>query len=499
LTGEHVEGGARATERLSGQDAAFLAIERGDRPMHIGAIAVFDAEPLRGPRGELDLEAIRRALAERLGEIPRCRQTLRWIPLAGGPVWVDAPDARPEDHVHTLTLSADAGEPELLQAAASVLARPLGRSRPPWAVWVIGGLDGGRRFAVVFKVHHCMADGLAALILLDRVLSPEARAPLAPESAEPGVRAGLRQRLAALAPLPGLMANLLLDPAARRAALVRLRALVACIRIALRPTSATRLTGPATDSRTPAVPWTLSTVTLDRAQVRSVRRALGGTQHDLVLAVAAAALRSFLQRRGEAGPSLALRALCPASVRTRAERDRLGNRLSALPIDLPVGPLAAVERLERVKATTRRAKRERLVWGVELLPRISDWTGAWLLRLGMTLAGRLRAFNLVITSLPGPRTPRHLLGARMLSLRAFAPVFPGQRLSIAVVSYGDRVCWGLNGAWPDAGDGEALAEEIECAFRELCDAASHPAEGAPKEPAPSESRAVERSSAYTPK
>jgi hypothetical protein len=162
-----------------------------------------------------------------------------------------------------------------------------------------------------------------------------------------------------------------------------------------------------------------------------------------------------------------LRALCPVDVRGAAEADALGNRLGAWLVDLPVGDTTFDARLRATVAATAAPRRLGHARGVDLLGRLADFLPSLFPRLGMWLAGRLRAFNLVVTHVRGPRRPLRLAGARLASLTVLAPVFPNQRCSIAAFRLEDRIHLGLTGAWGRLGECRALAAAIGEAYAAL--------------------------------
>ena len=94
------------------------------------------------------------------------------------------------------------------------------------------------------------------------------------------------------------------------------------------------------------------------------------------------------------------------------------------------------------------------------MARLVSWLGGWLARAGMAIAARRRAFGVVVTNVPGPARPLELLGARLSALHPFVPLFPGQRLSIAVLRYDDRLFWGLTTGWRDRERGVRLEADL---------------------------------------
>ena len=165
--------------RLSLADRSNLRIERPETPAHIAGLCVVEARPLLRPDGELDLATIRRRLERRLVRVPELRRVVRRPPpLCGPPLWVDDPAFSIDRHVRAARVEPPGDEASLLRSAERLLRPLLDRSRPLWELWFLTGLAGDR-LGVLFKVHHAVADGLAAVALVASLLDLE------PDAADP--------------------------------------------------------------------------------------------------------------------------------------------------------------------------------------------------------------------------------------------------------------------------------------------------------------------------
>jgi WS/DGAT/MGAT family acyltransferase len=164
-------------ERLSSLDASFLGVEDGGTPMHVAAVLIFDAGPLLRPDGGLDIDRIRRFIASKLYEIPRCRQKLAYVPIERRPVWVDDESFNLHYHVRHTALPPPADERLLKRLAGRIMSQQLDRWKPLWEMWVVEGLEGDR-FAMIIKAHHCMVDGVAATDMLSALLTAIPDAPI---------------------------------------------------------------------------------------------------------------------------------------------------------------------------------------------------------------------------------------------------------------------------------------------------------------------------------
>src|SRR5437867_4416492 len=191
-------------ERLSAMDASFLGIEDETCHMHVGAVMLFDAAPLRTPEGGLDIDRIRRAVHARLRLVPRFRQRVAYVPYEGVPIWVDDDRFRLAYHVRHTALPRPGDERVLKRLVGRIMSQPLDRKRPLWEIWVVEGLEGDR-IALISKTHHCMVDGISGADLMSVILDATPDAAVGtPEPWQP-------------APHPS-GARLVLDAALRRAA-----------------------------------------------------------------------------------------------------------------------------------------------------------------------------------------------------------------------------------------------------------------------------------------
>ena len=404
---------------LTGQDRAFLAFERPGWPMTVAALAVFEAGPL-GDESGVDLDTVAALVAERCHAEPRLMRRLGR--RFGRRIW-EPTEGDPRDRVATLVLNKGATLEELRLRVAPLLDAAFSRSEPLWRIWVAGPLEGDH-FALVLKVHHAMVDGVAGFDLFARLLDGLGSLAGSGATLRKARTASWRRRLVGLASL---------------------------VRELFR-----------SDSPVPELSGNGGTrelhgFTTGRPDRRDGRRL---TLNESVLAAVSKGLDVWLRERGHDPAALSLRALCPVNLRAPAERGRLGNRLGALFVPLALGARDGETRAADVRSASRRGKRSRQAWGVELLGRLADALPPTFPRLGLWLADIRRLFSVVITNVPGPRTPLHLGGAELVALEPYAPLFPGHACSIAVMSYRGRLYWGVHGMWAERTQGAALAEAI---------------------------------------
>ena len=457
-------------ERLSALDAHFLDLEDEGVHMHVAALLICDAEPLTREDGCLDAERIRSFLGVQLRAIPRYRQRLARIPVERHPVWVDDPSFNLQYHVRHVSLPRPGDERQLKRLVGLLMSQKLDHTKPLWEMWVIEGLEGDR-FAILARSHHCMVDGIAGVGVLRVLLRPEPDPSFRPASTWRARPAPGRARLATEA-----FARLAREPfdlavAARRALENPSHALRAAWEATLglgeslsglRSASPTFL-NPAHIGPHRRMDW----LRFDLASVKDVRHRLGGTLNDVVLATVAGAMRRYLRAHRVALKDLDFRVMCPVSVRRAGAGDALGNRVVMLVAALPVDERNPRRRLERVIASTGELKASRVPQGSELIEDIADWTTTAVVTETIRLATRLRAFNLIVTNVPGPPMPLYLLGARVLETFPLVPLYENQALGVALLSYAGGLYWGLTSDWDRVADLHDVALGLTESFEEL--------------------------------
>jgi len=462
-----------AYERLSGLDQSFLHFESPNCYMHVALTTIFEAGSLARPRGGIDIKRVRRYVASRLHLLPRYRQRLTYIPFVQDPVWIDDDRFELDYHVRHTHLPQPGTDRQLQTLCARILERPLDRSKPLWETWFIEGLPGGR-FAMLSKVHHCMVDGIAGVDLLaalltiaphDQIGKPER---WVPRPAPPGrsmlgddVMRRARASLDAVRRLPrwAEMAG-----ADRADWMSRLSALWGLVRAGVQGAADTPFNQPIGPHR--RMDW----LRFDLGEVKAVKNRLGGTVNDVVLATVAGALRRFLERR-QAALDVDIRALVPVSTRTTDQRGVPGNRVSAWLAPLAVGERDPRVRYVRIRDKTSSYKENQQASGAQMLTETADWTTSVALGLAVRLISKVRAFNLIITNVPGPQMPLYLLDAAMVGGYPHVPLFENQGLGIALFSYAGHLNWGLVGDWDLMPDLHQFHDHISAAFVELREAA----------------------------
>ena len=352
-----------------------------------------------------------------------------------------------------------------------LLELPLDMDKPPWEVWVVDGLEDDQ-FAIVIKIHHCMADGISGLGIIQTLLGiqpfsrkgdpPVWEARPAPRGMDL-VKAELSRRLRA--PLE-LLAPLKEPAEALDGARDVVEGLVEASKLGWRPASNT-LFNPKSIGPHRRFDWT----ELSLAQIKEAKSELGGTVNDVVLATAAGALGHFLREHRTSTTNIDFRTLIPVSVRGKKEK-KLGNQVAMIMAELPVGEREPVARLRRVIETTQALKSSKQALGVAWLEGLADKFGGRFFTELSRSATRSRPFNVAITNVPGPQFPLYFLESKMNAIYPMLPMFPNQALAIAVLSYDGRIFWGFNSDWDALPDVHNVVEGIGEQFAELHAAAT---------------------------
>lgn len=462
-------------ERLTPLATAFLDAEDEDRnsSLAIGALTIFD-----GPAPAYD--DFVRAIEGRLPLIPRYRQKLRTVPFdLGPPAWVDDPAFDVRWHIRNTALPSPGGREELNRLMARVMAGRMDRGRPLWEYWFVEGLAEGR-WALISKLHHCMVDGVSGSDIFKLILDPTPEPRPAVEDgwephSPPSTVMMAARSLWQLAWTPATVARVLtrslrapseLARQATRAALG-----LATLSRAAAPASTSSLVGRIGRARR----YTSTTVSLD--DVRTVRRALGGTVNDVALTVVSGGFRELLLSRGEIPHGHTLRSLVPVSTRAPGTESVPDNRVSLMLPYLPVDVDDPVERLDAVRQRIAALRVGCEPEAGESVTTMAEYGPFPPVALGIRLAFHIpqRQIITVTTNVPGPRTTLYGLGREVRELLPFVPIADRVRIGVAIFSYRDRLSFGITGDYDTVPDIGVLASGITRAMDRLLAATRQPA------------------------
>ncbi len=456
-------------KRLSSQDASFLYFERKESPLHIGSIAVLE--------GDLDFKKFQGNIAAKLHLIPQYQQVVVPAPFnVGHPTWEWDQDFDINRHIFPQELEAPGTDQQLFELAADLFAPALDRDKPLWEIHVIRGLQGDRT-ALVSKVHHCLVDGVSGIELLMVILdvSPNPPPPMpAPEIEKPAADSPFLRLMDAI--LDNASADIdrwanqqkriidMLDGGTRTRSL--LRAVETTLPYMQVPVVRAPFNQPLSPGRTVA----FSEYSFQ--EIRQIRAALGGTVNDVVLTVLGGGLGRYLEMHGQTTAGRSARVLTPVNVRGESERGALGNRVSMLLVEVPVGISDPAERLDTIRARTERLKRRNIAEGIEGLGESMNTSPPML----QALLGRMpqpsnSLANMVCTNVPGPMIPLYSVGHRLLAHYPMIPLGWEMGISLGVTSYDQRLFFGFMADSEAGGDVQRLKEFADQSYIELRNAA----------------------------
>jgi WS/DGAT/MGAT family acyltransferase len=456
-------------ERLSGEDTRILRLESDAIAGHTLKLVIVE------PNGEgqpLTVERLQRRVTERLHRVPRARQRLAPTPLGiAPPAWVDDERFEIQNHVRAAPDQAT-DNPALMRLIGKLMAERLDHARPLWRIDVVEPNQDGRA-ALVIRIHHCLADGVACLRMLSELLwdDDEADGPSLgswrPQPAPSKTRllaSGAAARGRALISAGASAGRVAVSPRGWRGARSQLHALPGALRRELWPLGAEtpfdRHIG-----RARAVAF--AACELD--ELKRIEHAAGSgvTVNDVLLALIAGAVRSWSRDHGE--PLAAMRVQIPVSMHHRDEAPgELGNRDSFLFCDLPVSEPDPRARLAAINAETRERKErhdaEELYSFFHSLSHVRP-----LYRAASTLASGPREFALSVSNVPGPREPVRVMAGRVAELYSVAEPADRHALRASAISVGGRMGFGFC-TDPDAVPSvDGLAAGLEASLAELRD------------------------------
>ena len=453
-------------EKISAVDTAWLRMDRPANLMMICGVLLFG--------GRLSIARLRRIVTERFLIFRRFRDCA--VENATASWWRADAHFDIARHVVPARLDDAQSERELQALVSRLMATPLSRAHPMWQFHLVADYRGGS--AVIVRIHHCYADGIALVRVMLSMMDAGADGPPAmPFEVRERSRAPRDDPLAELmSPLTGVLqsarriggiliekgADLWHDPAQAVTLAEQGTALTAEIaKLALMgEDSRTRFKG--TPGVAKCVAWA-QPLPLD--EVKTIGRALGASVNDLLLACVAGALRGYLIEHGERVDDVTIRALVPVNLRPLEKAYRLGNQFGLVFLDLPIGIANPVERLYAVRANMRALKDSyQPVLALGLLAAMGAGPKILQETLLTTLARNATA---VMTNVPGPQTPLWLGGARLDGLMFWVPQSGDIGLGVSILSYGGEVRFGVaadRGLCPDP---ERVSERFAGEFETL--------------------------------
>lgn len=428
---------------LSPLDAAFLEIEETDHAAQtqIGWVNVFDPPP---DGGGPSLEALRERARLRLEDSSVLRRRLSepQVTQLSLPIWLPDPAFDIGQMIRRDALPGPGGEEQLTDWLGEHFSRRLDRSRPLWEVTLLEGLEGGR-WALVFKVHHCLVDGFSAANLAAALVDAE---PCPEEGAttlaELVAALGKEDERAALTRLRGQVGGVgdgidaPIQPYDVAAVLWQSGVIASrLVRQQLPPPPSTSLNVPTGANRQ------LSALDVSLEALERMGREMGGTANDVVMTAISGGLRRLFEQRGEDVDRV--RAILPLNLRRASESLALGEEVSSLFVELELAEPDPFRRHRKIAAAASE------MWeGAASVADVALGRADLAEPLTQSVIARLaftpRLFNLTIANIPSFPFTLYSLGAPMQRVIPMIPLCSGQALSVATGGYNGRVYFGLN-------------------------------------------------------
>jgi len=460
------------SDRLSWGDTVFLHLEREGMPLNVACVCVFE--------GEIPFNACVRFVESKLPLIPRYLKRVVPPPLnLGLPSWEYDPTFDIRNHLREVTLKRGS-DAELKTLAGKILSTVMDRQHPLWDLTFVHGLKGNRS-ALIFRLHHCLADGIAGVGIMHVLMDAS---PLVP----PLPRRKLRLRVPPPHNVLTSITNGVVDSysdIAKRIfdALANLSSMAE--RFALNGGNL------ATDEFTRLLPeFTLSTERLrfnvlyrgpqkfawaevPLAEVKAIKSTCGTSVNDVILALVTATIRRYLELHGDNVKGRQFRMMVPVNLRGSDSPDELGNRISLVPVTIPLDIRNPKKLLAAVHKRTELLKRAHTAELVSLAGGLLGMIPASAQALAGNVISQLpfTPFNMVCTNVPGPQYPLYLLGHKILHCYPYVPVGGEMALNCAILSYNGTAYFGFSGDVHAVPDLRRLEKLLTSSFTELREAA----------------------------
>ncbi|MGD0508395.1 MAG: wax ester/triacylglycerol synthase family O-acyltransferase [Terriglobales bacterium] len=460
------------SDRLSWGDTVFLHLEREDMPFNVACVCVFE--------GEISFKDCVQFVESKLPLIPRYLKRVVPPPLnIGLPSWEYDPTFDIGRHVHEATLK-HGSDAELKTLAGKILSTVMDRQHPLWDMTLVHGLK-GQRSGLVFRLHHCLADGIAGVGIMNVLMDASALAPRLPRRKlrlrVPPPRDVLtsltngcvdsysdfaKRILDALADVSSMAerlaangGNLATDEFARllpelSASTERLRFNVFC-------------RGPQKFA------WT----EIPLAEIKAIKGSCGTSVNDVILALVTATIRRYVELHGDSVKGRLFRIMVPVNLRGNDSTGELGNRISLVPVTIPLDIRNPRKLLAAVHERTEFLKRSHAAELVSLAGGLIGMFPTTAQALGGHVLSRLpfTPFNMVCTNVPGPQSPLYLLGHKMLHCYPYVPVGGEMALNCAILTYNGTAYFGFSGDVHAVPDLRRLETLLQSSFTELREAA----------------------------
>ncbi len=459
------------SDRLSWGDTVFLHLEREGMPLNVASVCTFE--------GEVSLAKCVAFLDSKLPLLPRYMQRVVSAPFGLGlPTWEYDPEFDLRRHIREITLKQGTMS-ELKNLAGKLFSKVMDRRHPLWDMTIVRGLQANAT-GILFRLHHCMADGIAGVEIMNVLLDPTSQTTLQPKSK---IKLEVPPAKDALSSLTTGFVDSYSDFVKRI-----LSAMTDLLNMAERVSA----NGGSVDPKDFASLFPEITAFTERLKfnviyqgpqkfactqipldkVKAIRRRCGTSVNDVILALVTATIRRYCEAHGDRVKGRLFRMMVPVNLRGNESPSGLGNRISLVPVTIPLSIrdpkrlLAAVHRRTEFLKKVHAAELVSLAGGlIGMLPAsVQGLAGPFASQLPVT------PFNLVCTNVPGPQIPLYLMGHKMIDWFPYVPVGGEMAVNCAILSYNGSIYFGFSGDVHAAPDLHRLERLLQFSFRELQDA-----------------------------
>ena len=458
--------------RFSWGDAAFLYLEREGTPLNVASLFIF--------KGKIALNECIQLVESKLPLIPRYRQRVVIPPYGVGlPTWEAARHFDIRNHIRELHLKRGT-EKELKQTTSAILSGVMDRSRPLWDFTLLQGLHGGRT-GVVARIHHCLADGIAGIGLMNVLLDSTPVPQNIPKQrkrveATPQRDAGAAFVESLVTSYSQLLHKALITEAEVLKVAQDVVSQNGTLPFAELANLVPQLTSPA--ERMPfnkvcVGPQKFAWASVPMADFKAIRERCGGTFNDVVLTIVSTAFRKYAEAHKVSMAGRLLRIVVPVNVRGNGDVSELGNRISFVPVPVPLDITDPRRLLAEISQRTQLIKNAHIAELVALFASLIAAIPTSVQALIGPIASRLplSVCNVICTNVPGPQTPIYLLGHRMTAWYPYVPIGGEMGVNCAILTYDGSAYFGFTGDAQAAPDLERMEQFVTQSSAELRKAA----------------------------
>ncbi len=459
-------------DRLSWGDTVFLHLEREGMPLNVACVCVFD--------GEIPFEACVHFVESKLPLIPRYLKRVVPPPLnIGLPSWEYDPTFDIRRHVREVTLK-HGSDAELKTLAGKILSTVMDRQHPLWDLTFVHGLKGNRS-GLIFRLHHCLADGIAGVGIMNVIMDAS---PVAPRPPRRKLRLRVPPPRDVLTSITTGCVDSYSDFAKRiLAALADVSSMVERFAANGGKLATDEFAGllPELSASTERLrfnvfyrgPQKFAWAEVPLAEIKAIKSACKTSVNDVILALVTATIRRYLELHGDPVKGRLFRMMVPVNLRGNDSPGELGNRISLVPVTIPLDIRNPRKLLAAVHKRTEFLKRSHAAELVSLAGGLLGMFPTSAQALGGHILSRLpfTPFNMVCTNVPGPQYPLYLLGHKILHCYPYVPIGGEMALNCAILTYNGTAYFGFSGDVHAAPDLRRLEAFLKLSFTELREAA----------------------------